>query len=87
MSELQPRCILWPSKEQIKHYMPPIFQELYPELVSIIDCTEIPMESPSRQHNQSSRYSMCKSDTTMKALIGITPNGVISLKVNYIVAP
>ena len=40
-SELQPHCIILPSKEQIKHYMPPVFKEFYPELVSIIDCTEI----------------------------------------------
>ena len=77
-SELQPRCILWPSKEQIKHYMPPMFKELFPELVSIIDCTEIRMESPSSLDNQSLCYSMYKSHTTMKALIGITPNGVAS---------
>lgn len=58
-SELQPRCILWPSKEQIKH-MPPMFTELYPELVSIIDCTEIRMESLSSRDNQSLCYSMYK---------------------------
>ena len=57
-SELQPRCIIWPSKEQIKHYMPPVFKEFYPELVSIIDCTEIKMESPSSLDNQSLCYSM-----------------------------
>ena len=77
-SELQPRCIIWPSKEQIKHYMPPVFKEFYPELVSIIDCTEIKMESPSSLDNQSLCYSMYKSHTTMKGLIGITPNGVVS---------
>ena len=65
-SELQPRCIIWPSKEQIKHYMPPVFKEFYPELVSIIDCTEIKMESPSSLDNQSLCYSMYKSHTTMK---------------------
>lgn len=58
-SELQPRCILWPSKEQLKH-MPPMFIELYPELVSIIDCTEIRMESLSSRDNQSLCYSMYK---------------------------
>ena len=77
-SELQPRCIIWPSKEQIKHCMPPVFKEFYPELVSIIDCTEIKMESPSSLDNQSLCYSMYKSHTTMKGLIGITPNGVVS---------
>jgi hypothetical protein len=41
----QPLCIVWTSKEQLKFYMPPVFKELFPELVSIINCTEIIMES------------------------------------------
>lgn len=76
--ELQPLCIVWPTKEQLKFYMPSIFKELYPELVSIIDCTEIRMESPSSLDKQSVCYSSYKAHTTMKGLIGITPNGVVS---------
>ena len=76
--ELQPLCIVWPSKEQLKFYMPPVFKELYPDLVSIIDCTEIRMESPSSLDKQSVCYSSYKAHTTMKALVGITPNGVVS---------
>lgn len=45
--ELEPICIHWPSKEQIHFYMPPVFKTFYPDLVSIIDCTELQMESPS----------------------------------------
>lgn len=87
-SELQPRCISWPCKEQIKHYMPPMFKELYPELVSVIDCTEIWTESPSSLDNQPLCYSIYKSRTAMKALIGITPNGVVSFASElYIVVP
>ena len=77
-AELEPICILWPSKEQIKHFMTPLLKEFYPELVSIIDCTEIFMESPSGLDNQSACYSHYKSHNTMKGLVGITPNGVIS---------
>ena len=36
------------------------------------------MESPSSLDNQSLCYSMYKSHTTMKGLIGIIPNGVVS---------
>ena len=36
------------------------------------------MESPSSLDNRSLCYSSYKSRTTMKALIGITPNGVVS---------
>lgn len=77
-SELQPRCILSPSKEQIKYYMLPSLKKFYPEFVSIIDCKAIRMESPSSLDNQSLCYSMYKSHTTMKAPIGVTPRGVAS---------
>ena len=74
-AELQPICNLWPSKEQIEHFMPPGF---YPEIVSIIDCSEINMRCPSSLDNQSACYSSYKSHNTMKALVGVRPNGVIS---------
>lgn len=76
--ELEPVCIQWPSKEQIVYNMPPVFKSHYPDLVSVIDCTEIQMESPSSLDKRSLCYSSYKSRTTMKALIGITPNGVVS---------
>ena len=76
--ELQPLCIASPSKEQLKYYVPPVFKELYPDLVSVIDCTEIRMESPSSLDKQSVCYSSYKAHTTMKALVGITPNDVVS---------
>ena len=76
--ELEPVCVQWPSKGQIAHYMPPLFKTFYPNLVSIIDCTEIQMESPSSLVKRSLCYSSYKSRTTMKSLIGITPNGVVS---------
>ena len=50
-AEFKPMCILWPSKEEIKHFMLPLIKEFYRELVSIIDCTEIFMESPSGLDN------------------------------------
>ena len=75
--ELELICIHWPSKEQIKFYMPPVFKSFYPDLVSIIDCTELQMESPSSLDKKSLCYSSYKSRPTMKALIGITPNGVV----------
>ena len=71
-AELESICIHWPSKEQIFHYMPPIFKKLYPSLVSIIDCTELQMESPSSLDKKSLCYSSYKSRTTMKALFFIS---------------
>lgn len=75
--ELEP-LINWPHKEQIVDFMPAIFKAKYPDVVVIIDCTEIKMETPSALDNQSACYSYYKSNTTMKGLVGITPSGVCS---------
>ena len=45
----KPICIQWPSKEQVLHYMPPVFKSFYPSLVSIIDCTELQMDNLSEK--------------------------------------
>ena len=68
-AELHPLCIHWPSKEQI---------------VSIIDGTEIRMESPWSFDNKAACYSSYKSHSTMKALVGIMPNGMCHLWVSFI---
>ena len=73
--ELEP-LIVWPSKEQIFHHIPAAFKAKYPDVVVIIDCTEIKMECPSGLENHSACYSYYKSNTTMKGLVGITPAGV-----------
>ena len=75
--ELEP-LISWPHKEQIVDFMPAIFKAKYPDVVVIIDCIEIKMETPSALDNQSECYSYSKSNTTMKVLAGITPSGVRS---------
>lgn len=67
-----------PPSEVTKHYMPEVFQNFYPNLTTIVDCTEVEMEKPSALDNQSMCYSHYKSRTTMKALIGISPSGVIN---------
>jgi hypothetical protein len=58
--------------------MPKVFKRLYPNLTIIVDCTEVEMEKPSSLNAQSTCYSSYKSKNTMKALIGISPSGVIN---------
>ena len=43
----------------------------------IIDCTEIAVEAPESLHTRSVYYSDYKHHNTYKALIGITPAGVL----------
>lgn len=57
--------------------MPTTFKEEYPNRTVIVDCTEVEMERPSFLDAQSVCYSSYKSRTTAKALIGITPSGVV----------
>ncbi|XP_046864361.1 uncharacterized protein LOC124458378 [Xenia sp. Carnegie-2017] len=70
--------IRMPERDTIKYYSPPAFKQLFPQVVIVIDCTEIEMERPSALNNQSACYSSYKSRPTMKVLIGITPSGVLS---------
>jgi hypothetical protein len=67
-----------PEKEIIKLYSPHAFKELYPDVVIVVDCTEMEMERPSALNNQSACSSSYKSRPTMKALLSITPSGVLA---------
>ena len=59
--------------------MPTCFKEHYPNTRVIFDCTEIFIQMPSSFRAQSQTYSSYKSHNTAKGLIGIAPNGFVSL--------
>ena len=67
---------LWPSKQQVNHFMPRIFKEFYPTTCCIIDATEIFIQSPSNP--QQLTFSSYKHHNTLNALICITPSGSVS---------
>ena len=69
---------IWPSKERVQSFMPPVFKQLYPDTRVILDCTEIKTQVPSSLLLQSQMYSNYKSCTTFKGLVGIAPNGAIT---------
>ena len=66
-----------PPRKIIQFHMPDVFKKLYPKVAVIVDCTEFEMEKPSSLNLQSACYSSYKSRNTMKALLGITPSGVV----------
>lgn len=70
--------VIWPSREDVNRFMPDGFKRLYPSTRVILDCTEIFVQTPSSLLLQSQLYSSYKSNTTLKGLIGITPNGAVS---------
>ena len=68
----------WPTREQINNTMPSDFKENFPRTRVVIDCTELFTETPQSLSEQSLMFSHYKTHMTWKALIGITPNGVVS---------
>ena len=67
-----------PKPEQEAANLPYIFAEKYPTTFSIIDASEIFIETPSDLYIQSSTWSDYKHHNTAKCLVACTPNGVIS---------
>ena len=71
--------IRWPEKCEIKETMPAIFKRNFGNKVAvIIDCFEVFIERPSSLIARAMTWSTYKHHNTIKFLIGITPQGVIS---------
>lgn len=70
--------IYWPTRGQINATMPSDVKERFPMTRVIIDCTELFTETPRSLAEQSLMYSHYKTHMTWKALVGVTPNGVVS---------
>ncbi|XP_050025165.1 uncharacterized protein [Dermacentor andersoni] len=71
--------VFMPSREIIKLSLPDPLKENYPNCTLIIDCTEIRTNTPSNPDCQHMLYSHYKGGYTLKVLVGIIPNGAISL--------
>ena len=69
---------LWPTREAIDQLMPTCFRSTYPTTRCIIDATEIFIEMPANPSAQQLTFSNYKNHNTLKALIEITPSGVVS---------
>lgn len=67
----------WPNRATIDYTMPLKFKRKYPKCRVIIDCTELRTETPTSLVNKTLMYSHYKSHMTYKALLGITPTGII----------
>ena len=71
--------IIWPDREVLQKTTPECFQISFGKAVAvIIDCFEIFMERPSNLQARASTWSNYKHHNTVKVLIGITPQGVVS---------
>ena len=68
---------IWPAPDHVKANLPPTFAELYPSTVMVIDATELRCEVASSLPAQSQLFSQYKSHTTVKGLVGMTPDGAV----------
>ena len=58
--------------------LPECFKKSYPKVRTIIDCTEVFLETPSSLEVQALLWSEYKHHSTFKFLVAITPNGAVS---------
>ena len=68
---------IWPSREQVKQYLPclpEVFKVEFVDIRCIIDCTEIKCQTSHDLEKQSELYSEYKSHSKLKGLVGISPN-------------
>ena len=70
--------IVWPNRDNLRKTMPMNFRRHYPSCAIIIDCFEIFIERPMNLLARAQTYSYYKHHNTMKFLIGITPQGIVS---------
>lgn len=66
---------IWPSRELVNETMPEDFKAKYPTTRVIIDCTGVRCEMPSSLLLNSELFSSYTHNTTLKALVGISPKG------------
>lgn len=71
--------IEWPEREELRKTMPLVFRQNFGLRVAvIIDCFEIFIDRPSSLIARAMTWSNYKHHNTVKFLIGITPQGVVS---------
>ena len=70
--------IVWPERRIIRWNLPEVFRKYYPRCRVVIDCTEFFVATPSSLEAAALLWSNYKHHSTIKVLIGITPNGLIS---------
>ena len=74
---LQP-LVKWPGREELQLTMPVVFRKEFNRCVAIIDCFEVFCERPKSLKARAQTWSNYKHHNTVKFLIAIAPQGVIS---------
>lgn len=69
-------AIYWPSKDDNLRNMPKCFEKFKDTRV-VLDCTEIPVDSPKCLKCRIRMYSHYKGRLTVKLLVGVAPSGLL----------
>ncbi len=73
------KLIVWPEREQLWKTMPECFRTSFGTKVAvIIDCFEVFIERQSNLSARASTWSSYKHHNTVKVLLGMAPQGVVS---------
>ncbi len=72
------QLVRWPDRDVLRQTMPASFRKFFKKCAVIIDCSEIFVERPSDLLARAQVWSNYKHHSTVKFLIGITPQGTIS---------
>ena len=71
--------VMWPEREGVRKTMPDCFRAKFGEkVVVVIDCFEIFIERPCNLLARACTWSTYKHHNTVKLLIGIAPQGVVT---------
>ena len=70
--------IKWPEREQLLKTMPTEFRKNFKKCVIVLDCFEVFCERPTSLKARAQTWSNYKQHNSVKFLIGIAPQGVIS---------
>ena len=77
------KCLVfWPTKEQTRTYMPKSMRQRYPRLRCTLDCSETFIQRPRDLKLQAATWSDYKHHNTVKYLVAIVPDGLISFVSN-----
>ena len=68
---------IWPSRAAIDKTMPEDFKKKYSSTRVIFDCTVVRCQMPSSLQLNGELFSNYKHHTTIKGLIGMSPEGAI----------
>ena len=69
---------LWPPRDLVQSNMTMQFKDKYHSTRVIIDATEVYIDQPKLPELQQMTFSNYKNSNTFKALVGISPDGVIT---------